>query len=109
MYAQNYNPTKIKAVEKIGYGLGDMASNIVFQSVMILMAYFYTDVFGIGAAAVGTLFLVVRIIDAVTDPLMGTLADRTKTRWGKISSLSFIIMHTFCINLSFSFYHPKFF
>lgn len=69
--------------EKIGYGLGDTASNIVFQVVINFMIYFYTDVFGIGAAAVGTLMLVVRLFDAVTDPLMGGIADRTHTRWGQ--------------------------
>ena len=69
--------------EKIGYGLGDTASNIVFQSVMMFLAFYYTDVFGISSAAVGTIFLLVRCIDAVADPLMGALADRTHTRWGK--------------------------
>jgi len=73
---------RLSVVEKFGYGLGDTASNIVFQVVINFMMYFYTDVFGIGAAAVGTLMLVVRLFDAVTDPLMGGVADRTKTRWG---------------------------
>jgi GPH family glycoside/pentoside/hexuronide:cation symporter len=68
--------------EKFGYGLGDTASNIVFQVVINFMLYFYTDVFGITAAAAGTLMLVVRLFDAVTDPIMGGLADRTRTRWG---------------------------
>ena len=74
---------RIRPLEKIGYGLGDTASNVVFQMVMMYMAFFYTDIFGISAAAMGTLFLVVRVIDAVTDPLMGAIADRTTTRWGK--------------------------
>ncbi len=69
--------------EKIGYGLGDTASNIVFQVVLNFMMYFYTDVFGIGAAVAGTLMLVVRLFDMVTDPIMGGIADRTQTRWGK--------------------------
>lgn len=73
---------KLPVLEKFGYGLGDTASNIVFQVVINFMMYFYTDVFGIGAAAVGTLMLVVRLFDAVTDPIMGGLADRTRTRWG---------------------------
>ena len=74
---------KLPILEKFGYGLGDTASNIVFQVVINFMMYFYTDVFGIGAAAVGTLMLVVRLFDAVTDPIMGGIADRTKTRWGR--------------------------
>jgi GPH family glycoside/pentoside/hexuronide:cation symporter len=75
--------TPISPIEKIGYGLGDTASNIVFQTVMLLLAYFYTDIFGISAAAMGTLFLSVRFMDAVTDPIMGVICDRTVTRWGK--------------------------
>ena len=74
--------SKISVKEKIGYGLGDAASNIIFQTVMTFLAFFYTDVFGISAAAVGTLFLSVRVLDAITDPVMGNLADRTETRWG---------------------------
>ncbi|MDP7593405.1 MAG: glycoside-pentoside-hexuronide (GPH):cation symporter [Litorilituus sp.] len=69
--------------EKIAYGLGDTASNIIFQTVMMFLLLFYTDVVGISPAVVGTLFLVVRLFDAITDPLMGALADRTKTRFGQ--------------------------
>lgn len=69
--------------EKVAYGLGDTASNIVFQTVMLFLAFFYTDIFGISPAVVGTMFIVVRVLDAITDPLMGGLADRTNTKWGK--------------------------
>lgn len=69
--------------EKIGYGLGDVASNFVFHSVNVLLLFYYTDVFGISAAAAGTLFVVARVWDAINDPLMGAIADRTDTRWGK--------------------------
>ena len=69
--------------EKIGYGLGDTASNFVFHTVNVFLFYYYTDVIGLAAGAVGTLFLVARLFDTVTDPLMGTIADRTNTRWGK--------------------------
>src|SRR5690625_6490689 len=69
--------------EKVGYGLGDMASNLYFQTFVLFLPIFYTDVFGISAAAMGTMMLVTRIWDAVTDPLMGVVADRTQTRWGK--------------------------
>lgn len=73
----------LKVKEKIAYGLGDTASNIIFQTVMMFLLIFYTDVVGLSPAAVGTLFLVVRVFDAITDPLMGSLADRTRTRWGQ--------------------------
>ncbi|WP_290612002.1 glycoside-pentoside-hexuronide (GPH):cation symporter [Arsukibacterium sp. UBA3155] len=69
--------------EKVAYGLGDTASNIVFQTVMLFLTFFYTDIFGISPAVVGSMFLLVRIIDAVTDPLMGALADKTTSRHGK--------------------------
>ncbi|HUA68916.1 MAG TPA: glycoside-pentoside-hexuronide (GPH):cation symporter, partial [Candidatus Saccharimonadales bacterium] len=69
--------------EKIGYGLGDFGSNIVFQSILILLPVFYTDVFGLTPAAMGLLFLVVRLFDTVIDPVMGVVADNTVTRWGK--------------------------
>lgn len=69
--------------EKVCYGLGDTASNIIFQTVMMFLLIYYTDIVGLSPAVVGTMFLVVRIFDAVTDPLMGALADRTDTRWGQ--------------------------
>lgn len=74
---------KLRFVEKLGYGLGDTASNFFFQTFNIFLLYYYTDIFGLSAAAVGTMFLFTRIFDCVTDPLMGIVADRTKSRWGK--------------------------
>lgn len=69
--------------EKIGYGLGDTASNLYFQMYINFLLFYYTDVFGIPAAVTGTLFLLSRFWDAVNDPMMGIIADRTNTRWGK--------------------------
>jgi GPH family glycoside/pentoside/hexuronide:cation symporter len=69
--------------EKAGYAMGDVASNVVWQAMMYFLAFFYTDIYGISPAVVGTLFLVVRAFDAFVDPAMGILADRTNTRWGK--------------------------
>jgi GPH family glycoside/pentoside/hexuronide:cation symporter len=69
--------------EKVAYGLGDTASNIIFQTVMMFLLVFYTDVVGISPAVAGTLFLAVRILDAITDPVMGAVTDRTHTRWGQ--------------------------
>ncbi len=75
--------TRLSVREKIGYSLGDTASNLFFQCFLLFLMYFYTDVAGLQAAAVGTMFLVTRIWDAVNDPLMGMIADRTQSRWGK--------------------------
>jgi GPH family glycoside/pentoside/hexuronide:cation symporter len=74
---------KLSLKEKIGYGLGDTASNLYFQMFVNFLLFFYTDVFGIPAAAAGTMLMVSRITDAVTDPAMGIIADRTNTKWGK--------------------------
>ncbi|MGL4851694.1 MAG: MFS transporter [Phocaeicola sp.] len=73
----------IKLKEKIGYGLGDMASSMFWKLFGSYLMIFYTDVFGMSAAAVGTMFLVTRVWDSANDPLFGILADRTNTRWGK--------------------------
>lgn len=75
--------TKLSFKEKFGYGLGDTASNIFFQFINIFLLYYYTDVFGLEPAVVGTLFVVTRMWDAVNDPLMGAVADRTNTRFGR--------------------------
>ncbi len=75
--------SRISFTEKLGYGLGDTASNFVFYTINTYLFFYYTDVIGLAAGAVGTLFLVARLFDTVTDPLMGTIADRTRTRWGK--------------------------
>jgi GPH family glycoside/pentoside/hexuronide:cation symporter len=77
------NSEQLKFSEKLGYGLGDTASNFYFQVFNIFLLYYYTDVFGISAAAVGTMFLVTKVVDAASDPIMGLIADRTNTRWGK--------------------------
>ncbi len=75
--------TGLKTTEYFGYALGDTASNLFFQTFGIFLTYFYTDVWGLAPAAIGTMFLVVRFLDAAADPLIGLLADRTQTRWGK--------------------------
>ncbi len=74
---------KISMREKVGFSLGDSAANFIFQTIMLLQLSFYTDSFGISAAAAGWLFLVARLWGAVFDPIMGVVADRTNTRWGK--------------------------
>lgn len=78
-----YPIPRLTAVEKIGYGFGDLASNLFWQMFAIYIAKFYTDVFLLSAAAMGTMILVSRVGDAIIDPLIGTIADRTDTRWGQ--------------------------
>ena len=70
------------ARERVGYAMGDVATNFFFQSMILYQTRFYTDTVGLSAVAVGTMFLVLRLADAVFDPAIGALADRTRTRWG---------------------------
>ncbi len=74
---------KISFIEKSAYGFGDLASNLFYQTFTMFLLYFYTDVFGISAAAAGTMFLIVRLLDTFYDPLVGVLADRTNSKYGK--------------------------
>ncbi len=67
-----------------GYAVGDFGINLYFISVMTYLLYFYTDVLGISAVAAGSVFAVARFIDAVTDPIMGAVAERTRSRWGRM-------------------------
>jgi len=75
---------KLTVLEKIGFGAGDMAVNVVISSMFLIVALFYTDIFGLKPTHMATLFLATRLIDAITDPLMGLVTDRYKSpRWGR--------------------------
>ncbi len=75
--------TQLSVKEKIGYSLGDTASHFVWDMVGFWLLFFYTDVYGISAAAAGTIMLVARFWDMAIDPMIGIISDRTNTRWGK--------------------------
>jgi len=74
---------KLNVKEKLGYGFGDFASVLYFQTFMAFLTFFYTDVFLMPVAAAGTMLLVTRTWDWINDPIMGVISDRTETRWGK--------------------------
>src|SRR5262252_8619027 len=74
---------RLKLSEYVGYALGDTASNLFFQTFNVFLTYYYVDVWGLAAASVAQMMLWVRFSDAVADPVMGMIADRTETRWGK--------------------------
>jgi GPH family glycoside/pentoside/hexuronide:cation symporter len=77
------NSMKLSFVEKFGYGLGDTASNFVWALMMNFIMFYYTDIFGITAAAAGTMLLFARSTDGVVDFFIGAIADRTKSKWGR--------------------------
>ncbi len=74
---------KLSFREKAGYALGDAGANLVFQVLMSFQMAYFSKVVGLGVAAVSWVFLIGRLFDAVTDPIMGIIADRTKSRWGR--------------------------
>ena len=100
------NDSRLSVAEKIGYGLGDMASNLFWKMFEFFLLYFYTDVFGISAKATGTMLLVTRVWDAVNDPLVGYLADRTRTAWGRFRPYLVWMAIPFAITGILTFYTP---
>jgi len=79
----NSDPQKLSFFEKAGYSAADSAANFVFMTMILFQTNFYTDVFGLTASAAAAILFFPRIWDAVADPIVGILADRTNTRWGK--------------------------
>ena len=74
---------KISVLEKVGYSLGDFSANLIFQTLMTFLAYFYTDVYKIPANAASAIIFAGGMVGAFSTPIMGIIADRTNTRWGK--------------------------
>ncbi|CAI2426771.1 glycoside-pentoside-hexuronide (GPH):cation symporter [Serratia plymuthica] len=100
--------SKLTVKEKIGYGLGDGASNIIWQTIMLFMAYFYTDIYGLSAFHMGIMFLVVRILDAFFDVYIGFLADHTSTKHGQFRPYLLWFSLPFGILGSLTFFTPEF-
>ncbi|MGY5449450.1 glycoside-pentoside-hexuronide (GPH):cation symporter [Agarivorans sp. MS3-6] len=92
--------------EKVAYGLGDTGCNFVWQTVMLFLAYYYTDVYGLSPVHMGTMFLLVRFIDAITDPLMGSLVDRTRTKHGQFRPYILWMAVPFGVACMITFYTP---
>lgn len=102
----NEATTPLKLSEKIGYGLGDTASCLYYNTFAMFLMYFYTDVYGLAPAVVGTMFLVTRIWDTFNDPLMGILTDRTKTKNGTFRPWLRWMLIPFMIAGILTFYTP---
>lgn len=99
---------KLSVIEKLGYGAGDMAVNVVISSMMLIITFFYTDVFGLKPQDVALLFILVRMVDAVADPLMGQFTDRHTTRWGRYRPYFLIMALPFGIAVFLTFTTPDF-
>jgi len=98
---------KLSLKEKVGYGFGDAAASMFWKLFSMYLMFFYTDIFGISATVVGTMFLVTRIWDASFDPFVGILADRTKSRWGKFRPYLLWMMIPFGVFGVFMFSTPN--
>jgi GPH family glycoside/pentoside/hexuronide:cation symporter len=97
---------KLSVVEKLGYGAGDMAVNVVISSMMLIITFFYTDVYGLKPQDVALLFIVVRLIDAFADPAMGMFTDRHTTRWGRYRPYFLVMAVPFGISVFLTFTTP---
>lgn len=99
---------KVTLKEKIGYGLGDAASSMFWKIFSMYLLFFYTDVFGLAPAVVGTMFLITRIWDSCFDPIVGIIADRTKSKWGKFRPYLLWVAVPFAVIGVITFYVPDF-
>lgn len=94
--------------KRIGYGIGDLGCNLVFSTMASYLMVFYTDVFGITAAAAGTMMLVTKFVDAITDTGMGLIVDRTHTKWGQGRPYFLFGAVPFAVFTFMTFYIPDF-
>lgn len=98
---------KARLSEKIGYGFGDMSSSMFWKIFSYYLPFFYSNIFGLSLAHAGTLVLVTKLYDAVSDPVMGLIADRTNTRWGKYRPYLLWIAIPFAIAGILAFFTPQ--
>ncbi|MBQ6762266.1 MAG: MFS transporter [Bacteroidales bacterium] len=77
---------KLNWLQRIGFGAGDMAQNLIYQTISIWLLFFYTNVFGLDPGAAALMFLIVRLVDVLWDPIVGTIVDKGNPKWGKYRS-----------------------
>lgn len=102
------NNEKINIKEKVAYGFGDAASSMFWKIFSMYLLFFYTDVFGLAAAAVGTMFLVTKVWDSFFDPFVGIYSDKIDTKWGKFRPFLLWVAVPFAIIGVLTFYTPDF-
>lgn len=93
---------------RFGYGIADLSCNLVWQMISLYLMFYYTDILGLPAYSVGLMFLVTRLIDGVTDIIMGMIIDNTKTRWGKCRPYLLLGAIPFGLLCILAFYVPNF-
>lgn len=101
-------PQKLSTLEKVGYGSGDAAVNVVISAMFLITSFFYTDIFGLRPKDMALMFLLVRFIDAITDPLMGLITDKFKTRWGRYRHYFLFLSVPFGISVFLTYTTPGF-
>jgi len=105
--AEQHFQQKLSLVEKAGYSAADSAANFVFMTFILFQTNFYTDVFGLTAGAAAAILMCARLWDAVADPMMGILADRTNTRWGKFRPWILFTALPWCVVMVLAYTTPK--
>jgi glycoside/pentoside/hexuronide:cation symporter, GPH family len=98
---------RLSITEKVGYSCADAAANFVFMTMILFQKNFYTDVFGLAAGTAATILLAARLWDAVVDPIVGTLSDRTRTRWGKFRPWILFTALPWCIVMVLAYKTPQ--
>ena len=78
---------KLSWLQRIGFGSGDLAQNLIYQTISMYLLFFYTDIYGLDAGAAGTMFLVVRLVDVLWDPLVGAFVDKHNPKLGKYRAM----------------------
>ncbi|MGB7769049.1 MAG: glycoside-pentoside-hexuronide (GPH):cation symporter [Verrucomicrobiia bacterium] len=105
--AEQHFHQKLSFIEKAGYSAADAAANFVFMTMILFQTNFYTDVFGITVGAAATILIVARLWDAFADPIVGVLADRTKSRWGKFRPWILFTAVPWCVVMVLAYTTPK--
>jgi GPH family glycoside/pentoside/hexuronide:cation symporter len=98
---------RLTVLEKVGFGAGDLAVNVVISAMFLILTFFYTDIFGLDPSDVALLLLLANLVDAVTDPIMGLVNDRFTTRWGRYRPYFLFFSVPFGISVFLTFSTPN--
>ena len=99
---------KLTTLEKVGFGAGDMALNVVISSMMLIITFFYTDIYGLRVEDLAMLLLVVKVVGAISDLAMGQITDRYTNKWGRYRPWFLFLAVPYGISVFFVFMTPDF-